>query len=147
LLVTQSEKDKGKERENRTLEIFVENVANVNKGTDREYKKRLNLFAKFITETYTLTLDELIKTLTLEGQGPKIVVYHMFSNYVSWLQKRGTMSPTSIKTWISTARHYLETFDIDISPRKFQLKVKMPRVIRANKEALSKEDIQTIKCL
>jgi integrase len=54
------------------------------------------------------------------------------------------MSPRSIKTWVSTARHYLETYDVDISPRKWQLKVRMPRVGRTEKAALSKEDIQII---
>jgi integrase len=33
---------------------------------------------------------------------------------------------------------------VDISPRKFKLKVKMPKVIRQSKEALSKEDISDI---
>jgi integrase len=68
----------------------------------------------------------------------------MFSKYIHWLHKKGTLSPRSIKTWVSTARSFLETFDIDISPRKFQLKVRMPRVGRTEKVALSKEDIQTI---
>src|SRR5918995_1457585 len=32
-------------------------------------------------------------------------------------------------------------YDIDISPRKFELKVKLPKTVRRNKEALSKEVI------
>jgi integrase len=35
----------------------------------------------------------------------------------------------------------LEYYDIDISPRKFKLKVKLPKVIRKSKEALDKQDI------
>ena len=35
----------------------------------------------------------------------------------------------------------LEYHDVDISPRKFKLKVKIPKVIRKNKEALSKVDV------
>ena len=38
----------------------------------------------------------------------------------------------------------LEYYDVDISPRKFKLKVKLPKVVRRNKEALSKEDIVNI---
>src|SRR5438094_7920864 len=38
-------------------------------------------------------------------------------------------------------RSFLEYYDVDISPRKFKLKVKIPKVIRKSKEALSKEDI------
>jgi integrase len=130
--------------ENKTLDNFINNISVQNTGTAKEYKKRLNLFSKFVNETYDLTLDELMETLTVMGRGPRIDVYEMLSRYVGWLHKRGTMLPRSIKTWVSTARHYLETLDIDISPRKWQLKVKMPRAVRTHKEALSKEDIQTI---
>jgi integrase len=38
----------------------------------------------------------------------------------------------------------LEYYDVDISPRKFKLKVKLPRIIRKNKEALSKDDVTDI---
>jgi integrase len=34
--------------------------------------------------------------------------------------------------------------DIEISPRKFKLKVRLPKIVRKNKEALSKEDISDI---
>ena len=50
----------------------------------------------------------------------------------------------STKLWISTIRNFLESFDVEISPRKFKLKVRMPRVIRQSKEALTKEDIVNI---
>lgn len=134
----------GNNGNNKTVETFFNNASNVNKGTADEYKKRLRLFARFINETYSLSLDELVKTLIVEGYGPRIDPYDMFSKYIGWLKKGGTMSPRSIKTWVSTARHYLETLDVEISPRKWQLKVKLPRIVRTHKEALSKEDIQII---
>jgi integrase len=43
-----------------------------------------------------------------------------------------------------TVKNFFEYYDVDISPRKFKLKVKIPKVIRKSKEALSKEDIITI---
>ena len=43
-----------------------------------------------------------------------------------------------------TAKNFLEYHDIEISPRRFKLKVKLPRTIRKNKQALSKEDIVEI---
>jgi integrase len=39
-----------------------------------------------------------------------------------------------------TAKSFLEYHDVEISPRKFKLKVKLPKVVRRKKEALSKED-------
>ena len=38
-----------------------------------------------------------------------------------------------------TAKNLLEFYDIDVSPKKFKLKVRLPRAIRKSKEALTKE--------
>ena len=43
-----------------------------------------------------------------------------------------------------TAKNLLEYNDVDISPRKFKLKVRVPKAIRKNKEALDKQDIISI---
>jgi hypothetical protein len=40
-----------------------------------------------------------------------------------------------------TAKNFLEYHDIDISPRRFKLKVKLPKVVKKEKEASDKEDI------
>jgi integrase len=40
-----------------------------------------------------------------------------------------------------TLKNFFEYCDIDISPRRFKLKVKLPKVVRKKKEALSKEDV------
>ncbi|MGH9953336.1 MAG: tyrosine-type recombinase/integrase, partial [Nitrososphaeraceae archaeon] len=45
---------------------------------------------------------------------------------------------------IITIKNFLEYSDIDISPRKFKLKVRLPKIVRKNKEALSKEDVVDI---
>ena len=49
-----------------------------------------------------------------------------------------------MKQRIITVKNFLEYHDVDISPRNFELKVKLPKSIRKNKEALSKEDITDI---
>jgi integrase len=41
-------------------------------------------------------------------------------------------------------RNYLETSGIELSPRRYKLSVKTPRVKRSEKEALNKEDIRII---
>src|ERR671930_2159232 len=51
---------------------------------------------------------------------------------------------STLKQRVITVKNFLEYYDIDISPRKFKLKVKLPRTVRKNKEALSKEDITDI---
>ena len=49
-----------------------------------------------------------------------------------------------MKNRVITVKNFLEFNDIDISPRKFKLKVKFPKNIRRNKEALDKNDITNI---
>lgn len=52
------------------------------------------------------------------------------------------MTPITIQHLMSTVRNYLETFGVELSLRRYKLKVKTPRVIRSEKEALTKEDIR-----
>ena len=131
---------------NTTLTRYIKSMKISSKNTALEYQIRLNFFKDFVLKTYNISLDELIKTLTLQSHGPKIDVYDMLSDYVTYIQteKKRKVSPMTIKLLMSTVRSYLETFDVEISPRKFRFKVRMPRVVRAEKEALLKSDIQTI---
>jgi integrase len=68
----------------------------------------------------------------------------LLSSYVSYLHKKGNVTAITLKSWIITIKNFLEYHDVDISERKFKLKVKMPKVIRTSKEALTKEDIVLI---
>lgn len=91
----------------KTVESFINSVLIRNKSTAKEYKKRLKSFALFVDETYSITLDDLIKILLNAGKkSKKIDVYSLLSAYVSWLNKKNTKSPRSIKDWVSTSRHY-----------------------------------------
>jgi hypothetical protein len=132
---------------NKTVSKYINGVAVTSKNTAREYLKRLTNFQGFVSQKYDLTLDELITTLTVKGRGPKINVYDLFSEYVSYIlqgKESVSVSPITLKIRVSTVRNFLETFDVEISLRKFQFKVKMPRAVRAYKEALTKSDIQHI---
>ena len=108
--------------------------------TAYEYSRRLHNFAIFVKKEYRLSVDELIITLTKIGRGPKIDIYELLSSYVSYLQKTD-ISSLSVKMFTTTIKNFLEFNDVEISPRKFKLKVRMPKVIRASKEPLTKEDI------
>ncbi|MFZ0512948.1 MAG: tyrosine-type recombinase/integrase [Candidatus Nitrosopolaris sp.] len=54
------------------------------------------------------------------------------------------ISAITLKQRVATAKNFLEYYDVDISPRKFKLKVKIHKAIRKSKEALSKEDVINI---
>jgi integrase len=67
--------------------------------------------------------------------------YEILSGYVAYLRTSYNISTLTIKIRIITAKNFLEYYDVDTSPRKFKLKVKIPKVVRQSKEALSKEDV------
>jgi integrase len=109
----------------------------MNKNTAYEYYIRLASFQDFVSSCYKATLDNIITRINQSSEDP----YEILSGYVDYLQTSCSISTLTLKTRIITAKNFLEYYDVDISPRKFKLKVKMPKVIRQSKEALSKEDI------
>ena len=109
----------------------------MSKSTAYQYYARLSNFEIFLSSEYGTNVDNLIKK-TKEGYYD---VYDVLSRYSIFLQNKGNISTTTLQQRVITTRNFLEYYDIDISPRKFELKVKLPQTIRRNKEALSKEDI------
>jgi integrase len=130
--------------DNSTLTKFIDGVSITSKKTGFEYRHRLEPFRLFVLKKYDMSLDELILTLTTYGHGPKIDIYDLLSEYVKYLGRERKISSLTLKLMMSTVRSYLETFDVEILPRKYRLKVRTPKVIKQEKEALSRHDIQTI---
>ena len=118
---------------------YVKNVSNMSKSTADEYLTRLTSFKSFISSEFNLQIDDLIKKIK-EGNKD---VFEVLNEYGSHLGDTNISSIT-IKQRVVTVKNFFEYHDIDISPRKFKLKVKLPRTIRRNKEALSKEDVTDI---
>jgi integrase len=125
---------------NCTINKYIENVQVMNKSTASQYQRRLKIFVSFVEQKYKSKVDTLVEDL---GKY-KIDVYDVLASYSSFLVLRGTLSSLSIKNWLDTARNFLEFFDIDVSPKKFKMKVRLPKVVRKNKEALTKELIVEI---
>ena len=121
------------------LNKYIRNVA-MNNKTAYEYYHRLIGFQDFLTNSYNATLDDIITRINEGRDGP----YDILSDYVSYLRTNYNISTLTLKTRIITAKNFLEYYDVDISPKKFKLKVKIPKVIRQSKQALSKDDVTDI---
>jgi integrase len=119
------------------LDKYIRNISTMNKRSAYEYYTRLTTFQDSIMSDYNITLDNLV----LELRDGHYDQYDVLSNYIVYLQNRYNISSVTLKGRVITAKNFLEYHDIDISPRKFKLKVKIPKVVRKNKEALSKEDV------
>src|SRR5919198_667964 len=115
----------------------------MNKRTAREYYLRLLGFQEFVNNRYgtknqtEVTLDDIIANIKEDSED----VYEILSDFVSHLQTKYDISALTLKQKVVTVKNFFEYCDVDVSPRKFKLKVKLPKVIRKNKQALSKEDI------
>jgi integrase len=119
---------------------YIKNVSIMNKSIADECLRRLTSFKNFISNAFDgLTVDELIIRIK-EG---KEDVFEFLNNYSSYLSNTN-ISTNTMKQRVITAKNFLEYHDVDISPRKFRLKIKLPKSIRKNKEILSKEDISDI---
>jgi integrase len=118
---------------------YVSDVSMMNKLTAREYRARLKPFNKFVEDKYSLGLADLISKIKKNKED----VYSLLNRYARYLNEN-RISTITLKQRVVTIKNFLEYHDIDISPRRFKLKVKLPRIVRRNKEAISKEDIVEI---
>jgi integrase len=116
----------------------------MNESTAKQYLSRLEDFAYFVFKTYGGDIDTLIDQLLRSGNDKKtmIDIYEVLSKYIAYL--RGSIAPSTIKSRVITVKNFFEYCDIEISPRKVRLKVKLPKSIKKGKQALSKEDIVEI---
>jgi hypothetical protein len=125
----------------RHREKYIKTVKAMNKATARVYNFRLAYFDSFVSNDYSL--DDMVEQIKKGSQDP----YDVLNNYICYLQQNAHVSPLTLKQRLVTVKNFLEYNDVDISSRKFKLKVKLPKAIRKDKEALSKEDVVNIPAL
>ena len=121
-----------------SLEKFIKSVTVRNKKTAVQYNFRIVLFEKFVKEKYGINLDELIQKIKTTTE---YVPYDVLNDYCIFLQNNYNIASITFRDRIITVKNFLEYNDIEISPRKFKLKVRFPKTIFRHKEAIDKEDI------
>jgi integrase len=122
---------------------YLSVIESMNKSTAIIYRDHLKPFESFATTRYDLDLYSLVMNI-LEG---KYNVYNILSEFASYLQDLNYNRPLSsltLRNRIKAVKNFLEFNDVDISNNKFKLKVRLPRAIKKNKEALTKDDIRDI---
>lgn len=108
----------------------------MSEATANQYNIRLNKFELFLLKQYGESLDAVIDKIKQEKVNP----YDILNSFCAYLRPQN-LSTSTITYHIVTAKNFLEFHDVEISPRKFKLKVKLPKTVRRNKEALSKQEI------
>lgn len=121
------------------LSRYLTSVAIGNESTAQKYGERLKKFGTFCFDQYDLGIEKIVTKMKIG----KMDAYDVLGKYILYLKQKtdNNISPNSLKNYIITIKNFLEYSDIDISPRKFKLKIRLPKIVRKNKEALSKEDV------
>src|SRR5215469_2061851 len=109
----------------------------MNDSTAYQYLSRLKDFQGFIENKYGFSVDELVPEIK-QGQRD---VYDILNSYAAHLKSSNSISRLTLKQRVVTVKNFFECYDIEISDRRFKLKVKLPKIIKKKKEALSKEDV------
>jgi hypothetical protein len=121
------------------LEKYIDNVVSMNKETANTYKSQLYSFQDFADNIYGKSLDKLVQEIV----NGALNIYEVLSGYTAYLQNSTYYSTPittrTVRQRVKIAKNFLESQDgIEISSSKFQLKVKLPRIINRSKEALKK---------
>ena len=116
---------------------FINYVSIGNHNTAKSYNSRLLFFARFAKEKYGIVLDEIIQKLRDKEYDP----YAILNEYCLFLKNNFNLSNSTFRDKLITVKTFLEFNDIEISPRKFKLKVRHPKVVIRHKEAVDKDDI------
>jgi integrase len=119
------------------IQELVATMARQNASTAHVYCLRLKYLNDFSLSKYKTDMDNILPKLK---QGT-INVYEFLNAFVEYLQYNHNLSPHTLKQHITTSKNFIEYNDVDISPLKFKLKIKMKKAPRHKEQALSKEDI------
>jgi integrase len=126
---------------------FIENVGIRNKGSAKQYQSRLLSFERFTKEYYNNdnksnnnNVDQLIQQLQKKELDPYVIL----NDYCLFIQNNYNISSITFRDKITTVKTFLEFNDIEISPRRFKLKVRYPKTVFKHKEAIDKNDIVRI---
>jgi integrase len=121
------------------IKRYCDSARSSSEETYRVYKSRLSFFSDFAKKKYHESVDDLIEKL----RDGNVSVYDMLSQYVLFLDKHGDANNT-IRNKMTTTRKLLESCGVEVSPRKFKLKVRLPREVRSQNETIVKSDVCNI---
>ena len=127
-----------------TINKYIGMVRAMGESTALEYESRLKNFSKYVLEQYHFGVDRLVSVLVSEVKEKReLNPYDVLSGYAAYLL--GKLSSNTIKQRVVTAKNFLEYYDVEISPRKYKIKVRLPKPVNKQdsmkKHALSKAQI------
>ena len=111
----------------------------MSQSTAGQYNSTLLKFERYLLQEHNKNLDSLILKLKRKLSDP----YDILTSYCIYLKSQN-LSNLTLKNHIGIVKNFLEFNDVEISPRKFRLKLRLPKIVTKHKEALSKDEIVDI---
>ena len=113
--------------------------------TKRNYSIGLGHFETFLNEKYQgkYSLSTILGAL----ENKEIDVYVLLNQFIQYMFKLNDgrkLAASSINTYLTSVRSYLQNYDIEISTWKFKHKVRIPKTAKAQEEAIDASDIRKI---
>ena len=93
-----------------------------------------NGFRIFLKNKYNCNEIQLVTRI----QNQELDVYKILNEYVIFLDKKG-IKPKTIRLWFSVVKGYFSHLQVEVFAEKCKQRIKLPKVIRVKKEALTKE--------
>jgi len=122
------------------VSIFLKSVQRNSLRTGITYETSLTYFQSFLDVEGKYDLETIIEAVIKN----EINVYTLLEQFVTFLTDRKSLSAGSVRQYLVGFRSYLGYYDIDVNPSKFRRKVKMPRILHLDQEALDVTDIRNI---
>ena len=122
------------------VSIFLKSMQKNSRITGITYETSLSYFQSFLDVESEHDLQTILVAITKN----EINVYTLLEQFVTFLTERKSLSPGSVRQYVVGFRSYLAYYDIDVIPSKFRRKVKMPRILHNEQEAIDVKDIRNI---
>jgi len=123
-----------------TLEDYLDSIyiQSHSKASVASYRTAIdgtkNGFRMFLKEKYNCDEIQLVTRI----QNKELDVYKILNEYVIFLDKKG-IKPKTIRLWFTVVKGYFSHLEIDVFIEKCKQRVKLPKIRRVKKEALTKE--------
>ena len=105
------------------------------------YETSLSYFQSFLDVESKYDLQTVLEGITKN----EINVYTLLEQFVTFLtDSNKSLSPGTVRQYVVGFRSYLAYYDIDVIPSKFKRKVKMPRILHNDQEAIDVKDIRNL---
>lgn len=122
------------------VSIFLKSMQKNSRITGITYETSLSYFQSFLDVESNHDLQTILVAITKN----EVNVYTLLEQFVTFLTERRSLSPGSVRQYVVGFRSYLAYYDIDVNPSKFRRKVKMPRILHNDQEAIDVKDIRNI---